>query len=238
MTSRGNHIQVVGDEGSEWLSISDMMTGLMVIFLFIAISYMVKIRDENRKMAEIAETHAMLHQDLYRRLMDEFESDLPRWRADIDRESLSVTFNEPEVLFKSGEAEIKPRFSAILDDFFPRYVAILRHDDFADSITEVRIEGHTSSEWEGETIDIAYFNNMWLSQARTRAVLKYVMNLFDSDADRAWLMKNFTANGLSSSHVRLTAEGVEDRKRSRRVEFRVRTDADQRIAEIMGVKES
>ncbi len=223
------------DDGAEWLSVSDMMTGLMVIFLFIAISYMQTVREDNANMRMIAETYTTLHQELYNRLLDEFRDDLPRWEAEIDRETLSVTFNEPEVLFSPGLAAIQPKFMAILDDFFPRYVAILRQPEFIQSIREVRIEGHTSSDWKDESIDSAYFKNMWLSQERTRAVLMYVMELFPDTTEREWLRSNFTANGLSSSHVRQTPEGEEDRARSRRVEFRVRTNAEERFSDIMDV---
>jgi hypothetical protein len=34
------------DDGEHWLSVSDMMSGLMVIFLFIAISYMMQVQEE------------------------------------------------------------------------------------------------------------------------------------------------------------------------------------------------
>ena len=42
-----------------------------------------------------------------------------------------------------------------------------------------------------------------------------------------------TANGLSSSKPILSLGGEEDRERSRRVEFRLRTDAESRIAAIL-----
>ena len=36
-----------------WISISDMMAGLMVIFLFIAISYMLHVRAEKEKIEKL-----------------------------------------------------------------------------------------------------------------------------------------------------------------------------------------
>ena len=45
-------------------------------------------------------------------------------------------------------------------------------------IQEVRIQGHTSSEWKGTTsYKEAYFENMGLSQNRAKAVLEYSMKL-------------------------------------------------------------
>jgi len=36
------------ESGEEWISISDMMAGLMMIFLFVAVSYMVHVIDEKK----------------------------------------------------------------------------------------------------------------------------------------------------------------------------------------------
>jgi outer membrane protein OmpA-like peptidoglycan-associated protein len=100
----------------------------------------------------------------------------------------------------------------------------------------VRIEGHTSSVWNGvASPDDAYFLNMELSQARTRSTLAYVLNL-PADRDQVnWLRKFVTANGLSSSRLIMDSKGEEDVARSRRVEFRIRTDAETRLARILEV---
>ncbi len=222
-------------DGGEWLSISDMMTGLMVIFLFIAISYMMDVRADNQTMSKIAEAYFDTHEKLYVTLREEFKDDLPRWSAHLDSSSLAVRFTEPDVLFDAGSSRIKPAFRDILGDFFPRYIGILMSPEFIDDISEVRIEGHTSSEWLNYPLEEAYFSNMDLSQRRTRAVLQYVMAIMGHEpATVDWLRSMFTANGLSSSHL-ILREGIEDRIRSRRVEFRVRTNAEKRIVEIMRV---
>ena len=41
--------QQTQDKEEYWITIADLMTGLMLIFLFIAIAYMSKISDENEK---------------------------------------------------------------------------------------------------------------------------------------------------------------------------------------------
>ena len=74
---------------------------------------------------------------------------------------------------------------------------------------------------------------MDLSQARTRAVLQNVLGLSEIAQERAWLRPLVTANGLSSSHLVLDANGEEDRERSRRVEFRVKTKARTEIVKIL-----
>ncbi len=112
---------------------------------------------------------------------------------------------------------------------------ILTSRKYRDSISEVRIEGHTSSDWNGVAASDAYFRNMELSQARTRSTLAYVLSLPADSEQVSWLQRFVTANGLSSSRLILDDKGVEDVARSRRVEFRVRTDAETRLAKILEV---
>jgi outer membrane protein OmpA-like peptidoglycan-associated protein len=225
-----------GSQDAHWIPLSDLMTGLMVMFLLIAVVYMMRIEAETARIKEVAIAYNEVRDELHRDLVREFESDLPRWKAKIVKADLAVQFTEPEVLFGSGSSAIRAEFGMILDDFFPRYLQILTSDKYRESITEVRIEGHTSSEWyNGATDRLAYFQNMALSQERTRSTLQYVMSLPRSAPHEAWLRQHLTANGLSSSRVVNDANGREDRSRSRRVEFKVRTDAETRIAKILEV---
>lgn len=225
-----------GAHETHWIPLSDLMTGLMVMFLLIAVMYMNRIEVERDKIREIAVTYSELRDGLYEDLEREFLADLPRWRAELDRNDLSLKFTEPEVLFAPGSSDLKPQFKSILSDFFPRYVAILSSEKYKQSISEIRIEGHTSSAWTGAvSLDDAYYFNMDLSQARTRSALQYVLELPPVSPDRAWLKQLLTANGLSSSRLAVRTDGSEDAQRSRRVEFRVRTDAETRIAKILDI---
>ena len=247
------------DEEGEWLSISDLMSGLMVIFLFIAIVFIRPLTEENKEllnaqsdlierndeldklrldmsiqnkqMSEIALAWRDRERKIYQALLVEFKDDLRRWDAEIEEATLLIRFNAPEVLFNSGDDNLRKEFVEILSDFFPRYVRIL--DAFRDNLEEVRIEGHTSSKWTGITPEQAYIENMRLSQTRTRAVLEYVLNLGGVTRQRTWLQPLLTANGLSSSQLVRDEAGRELPELSRRVEFRVRTTARAEIIKIL-----
>ena len=123
---------------------------------------------------------------------------------------------------------MKPAFKDILDDFFPRYLEVLGRPQYKEKIKEIRIEGHTNSNGE-------YFSNMELSQDRTRSVLQYCLGI-TSEYNVDWLRGGITANGLSSSHPVLR-DGVEDKDLSRRVEFRIRTNAEEVLEEIRALRE-
>lgn len=242
-----------GDDGNEWMSVSDLMAGLMVIFLFIAIAYIrpvaeknaeitaineeiteivEEVSEKNEQITQIAQTFMQNETKIYDALWEEFSGDLDAWDAELDRDSLTVRFRSPKVLFARSEARLTPQFEGIIEDFFPRYLRVL--DPFKSSIEEVRIEGHTSSEWTSTSSDIdAYIGNMGLSQERTREVLLKCLSLEETQLQMEWVRPLLTANGLSSSRLVFDDNGVEDPVRSRRVEFRVRSVARTEIIRIL-----
>ena len=219
-------------EEEHWISVSDLMAGLMVIFLFIAISYMKDIVIEKERIKQIAVTWNETQTALYADLESEFKDDLSKWGAELNEDTLAIRFKEPSVLFDSAKSDLKPQFQAILTDFFPRYIEVV--GQYRSDIAEIRIEGHTSSKWSGATSVLdAYFKNMELSQDRTRSVLQYALDTLPTTQNRNWVQTIITANGLSSSKPVLMATGEEDTTQSRRVEFRVRTNAERRIVDIL-----
>ncbi len=214
-----------GSEQEQWLSVSDLMAGLMVLFLFIAIAFILQTLNTAQAWKDSKDK-------IYESLYEEFKDDLPRWNAEIERDTLIIRFNTPRVFFDAGKAKLKKRFKVIIRDFFPRFIHLL-HSEHRKEISEVRIEGHTSSEWkEDDKCPDAYFCNMKLSQERTLAVLKYADSLSGVGQYRSWIRRYLTATGLSSSRLRET-RGRENKRLSRRVEFRVRTKAESRIEEII-----
>ena len=228
----GKHHAGGEGEGAHWLSISDLMAGLMMVFMFIAIALMRDAFIERDQIKEIAVAYQENQVAIYQALIDEFEDDLKRWDATIHKDTLAFQFQSPDVLFGMGKTDIRPRFKEILSDFFPRYMDILLK--YRDSIDEIRIEGHTSSIWNNLVTETgAYFYNMKLSQGRTRSVLQYVYDLPEIEADKSWVKKHFAAVGFSSSKIVLDEHGVENREKSRRVTFRVITTAETQIRRII-----
>jgi len=218
---------------AQWISLSDLMTGLMMLFMLIAVAFMLKVQADAAKPRNEAAQYKQVRRELYRDLDAEFRDRLAAWNA-VFTEDLILTFQGPEVLFDTGKADLKPRFRQILQDFFPRYTKIIALPKYKDSIQEIRIEGHTSSDWNGAAgTEDAYFQNMELSQDRTRSTLRFLLKLPDVQKDIGWLRSNVTANGLSSSHLRLKPDGTEDADRSKRVEFRILTNADAKIDKIL-----
>lgn len=237
-----------------WIPLSDLMSGLMMMFMLVAVLFMIQVDAESSKvkvlkekaeaqaqkaetqalrMKDIAKIYSNMREELYRDLRKEFEADLPKWGAELDADS-TIRFKAPDLLFENRKADLPQKFADILDDFFPRYLRILNSEKYKTSIEEIRIEGHTSSIWNTSVSpDKAYLLNMELSQSRTRSVLEHALAQPRAAEHQRWLTSFLTANGLSSSKVRTNADGTENREASRRVEFRVRTNAESRIEDVL-----
>ena len=202
-------------EEDDWISISDMMTVLMMIFLFIAVVYMQQVLVKS-KIFEVIENR------IYDALNQEFKDDFEDWNAILDRKNLTISFQEPDVYFDTGSCDPKQKFISILNSFLPRYLNVLRK--FKADIEEIRIEGHTSTRYESaESIDEAYIKNMDLSQCRTRKVLKYLLQHPNTQNNKTWSKDKLSANGLSSSKIIIDPNtGLEDEAKSKRVNFRVK----------------
>lgn len=242
-----------------WVSLADLMAGLLMVFIMIAVAYMHSasldkreaerqqvIAENQREIAEKQQALAEIQRDKIRRvaityqqnkkaiydaLLEEFKTDLPIWNADINKDNLTFNFKSPEVLFAVGSSEIRDGFQKILDDFFPRYMNII--GIYIDSVEEIRIEGHTDSHWGGETSATkAYFLNMELSQDRTRSVLDYIYRLPQTKTQQKWIKGHIAAVGYSSAKP-IMVNGVENAERSRRVAFRVVTNSEQQILKIL-----
>ncbi len=216
-----------------WIAVSDLMSGLMMLFLLIAVMYLVIVERKNDEIERVVVLYEDLREELFNDLRAEFNEDLPLWGAQLG-DDLKFRFTNTSLLFEEGQSDLKPAFSAILSDFFPRYMAILTSAKYRDEILEVRIEGHTSSSWSfAANSDEAYMRNMALSQERTRTTLGFLIGLNNVAHEKTWLRERMTANGLSSSQLILSEDGVEDADRSRRVEFVVVTDAETRLSTIL-----
>lgn len=206
------------------LSTGDLMAGLLFIFILLLMGALLQVQEKAEQDEEIVKRYDQTKTQLYIDLEQEFKDDLRVWNAVIDSTNLSIRFQEPATLFAYGHADLQGKFKKILEDFFPRYLALLSSEQYRDNIEEIRIEGHTDSSG-------SYEFNMELSQNRTRSVLSYCLQMVE-EKKKDWTKARITANGLSSSHLIYNTDGSENSELSRRVEFRIRTNAEKQLEEI------
>lgn len=216
-------------------TVADIMAGLMMVFLFIAIAFMLEqeaitkeVRHQNRAMTEIAEIAERSRQNLHQALRRAFAQDFVRWNVQLLKDN-TVRFKAPDILFKTNKATLKPGYRTILQDFFPNYVAILYAH--REEIQAIRIEGHTSSHWKGTADPLGrFFQNLKLSQERARNTLEYSLRLIKNPDHAQWLQKVLMSTGRSSGQpLYYSGTKTEDPASSRRVEFKIITKAEERL---------
>lgn len=204
---------MIENEETHWMSIADIMSALMMVFMFISISFLYQLL--NKKEIYKVELNKALHK--------EFDKDLQNWKAIITDDNI-FRFNAP---FKIGDDTIGKDFKGVLANFFPRYIKLLSSVKFKKEIDEIRVEGHTSKDWGKLTQKEAFIHNMNLSQKRASSVLKFCYNIDDKSLNKhiLWLQSILRANGMSFSKLlyKDAKNTIPDKIRSRRVEFKVIT---------------
>jgi len=216
------------------------MSGLMMVFLLISVAQMLSLQRQVRKPVEDVQT-----------LCDGLQGlPLERWDASIgsgstveSRESgldcLTIRFDDPAGHFAQNSAVLPVSFQEELAEFVTELLKIIRpweekwNDEDSEpdrEIWEVRIEGHTSSEYAGAENSLdAYLKNMDLSQRRAHSVLQHILDhvVRVSDESHEWVRERVRAVGFSSSQLVRDEMGFEDRGKSRRVLFRVSTNLEE-----------
>ena len=213
-----------------WMHVSDLMTGLMVIFLFIAIAYMIRVRDD---ISEYKDTKEEIYSLLKNKLTD---GEIANGTISVSPD-LSMRFLQATTQFSSGQRTLPQSFELTLDTIMPKYLDVLvaLNDSLKGKLKEIRIEGHTDADGFPKINKDPYKANLVLSQERARNVLFHILDIIEkknySEEDKKGLQHLLTANGYSFSRA-LDSNGKEiyssnneiDSGKSRRVEIRIITD--------------
>lgn len=244
------------EETSYWLSYSDMMAALLLIFVLIISVTILEaqrkfdadalelknqqetLKEQQATLEEQKETIAQQEEkidqiigvraELIEALKTEFNgTDLS---VSVDSQTGAITFDS-SVLFDSNEYVVKKLGKKFLREFLPRYFSVLFREEFFDYIAEVIIEGHTDT-------DGGYMYNLELSQKRALAVAKYCLSEDEnvlSNSEIELLRPIVTANGRSYSNPIYNDDGTVDKDASRRVEVMFRLKDDEMVNEMMDI---
>lgn len=130
----------------------------------------------------------------------------------------SITLPE-SVVFRQGSPDVSQQLREFLRAACEPWLRVLKTSKV--QISEVRIEGHASSEWRsGSSEDQAYLGNLDLSQRRSQNVLLACLTYISDEEIKGWARSHLVAVGHSSARPLLDAQGEEDPEKSRRVVFR------------------
>ncbi|MFS1934395.1 OmpA family protein [Vibrio splendidus] len=226
--------KTLSSEEGHWLSVTDLMAGLMVIFLLISVALMNRTDIEKRAIERIAVKISEKEIEIHRALAEEFAVDFERWEISFDEERpLVIDFNAERYKFTKGLSALPEQLTIVLGEFFPRYLSVLER--YSNDIKAIQIEGHTSSGWNNDDSEFdAYYKNMNLSQNRSKRLFDHIMSQGEPLQHHLyWLRSKLSAIGYGPSKLIFTDGGNEDKERSRRISFRVIADSDVVMKDIL-----
>ncbi|NGZ74079.1 OmpA/MotB family protein [Saccharibacillus alkalitolerans] len=224
-----------GEKESFWVSYTDLMSALLVIFALVIMitlaqsqsAYEAKAAAINEKN-QIIEEAAGVKSEIIEALVKSFQdSDLA---MEVDPQTGSIRFSGG-VFFESNSSEVSATGRKYLKQFIPQYIEILLSDRFKGEIAQIIVEGHTDTKG-------GYLYNLKLSQDRALSVVQEIYQpTFPNFKYKEELKPVITANGRSFSIPILKANGKIDADKSRRVEFKFRLKDDQLLDQLQGLGE-
>jgi outer membrane protein OmpA-like peptidoglycan-associated protein len=137
------------EDSGVYISISDLMSSLLMIFALLFITVQVQLYQEIQKAQQLK-----IELEKYKKAVDELPIRILKALSGkiggnglfaVDPETGDVSIGD-RILFDEGSAELKPEGKQFLSKFIPAYSNVIFSDSlFERQITRVVIEGHTSS---------------------------------------------------------------------------------------------
>ena len=142
----------------EWISVADLMAGLLMLFALLVIATLVQLK-------QIEEQNRNKRVLVIQALQEQFNAN--KISAKINPETGDITLLD-SILFVVGKSKLTDDGIKFLEEFIPVYGKTLFKDSqISDEITRIIIEGHTSSEG-------GVSHNMSLSLARAESVYQFI----------------------------------------------------------------
>lgn len=183
-------------DASVFLSIGDLMSGLLMLFALLFVTAIVQLQ-------EVKDTREVF----LKALIEQLKTNNVDVMIDPQKGDVSV---REAVLFDEGSAELKPQGRAFLKRFIPVYSQVIFSEPvFDEQVSRVVIEGHTSSKGSAD-------ENLELSLRRSLAVSKYILSNQMQFESKPQLIEKM----MSAGRGELEADQVKDQSADRKVVFR------------------
>ena len=195
------------------LSISDLMSALLLIFILILVGTLLKLAEQHEKNKDRLEL--ISDQEMAKRsIIAQLKGEMDQFDIEVDPRTGDIRIKEA-IFFDYGKAELKENGKEFLQKFIPRYAEILfAKNEIREQIGQVIIEGHTDN--------IGPYNyNLDLSLKRSFSVASYIFsNNFIGFNFGDVLRKRLSVVGKSFVDPITSNITQEGRRSNRRVEFK------------------
>lgn len=187
------------DDSSIYLSIGDLMSGLLMFFMLLFITALLQLAEKDAPKRVVIGN-----------VVGQMQSN--NINVKVNPETGDVSIQE-SILFTKGSSELKPEGKAFLRSFIPVYSGVIfSKPEFDKEISRVIIEGHTSSEGDDKT-------NLELSLLRSASVYRYIFSDMKFTT-KAPLSQKILAAGRGEIEADKTRDNPGDRKVLFRFQFR------------------
>ena len=216
------------DNNIFWVTMSDLMLGLAIIFITL---FVLSMTGFNQKTVQ--------QQKMKMDIATKIEQELKKQNINAQVDKMTGDLKIPSsALFEVNSFVLKPEGKQFLDKLTPIYVnTIFSNEKFSKNIQSIIIQGHTDSQtFAGVTsVNEQFVRNMDLSTKRANSVASYMLEGRYKPQYNAGFRKMITVEGRSFNDPILNKKGEEDMVQSRRVEIKLKI-MDWSLATFFGLK--
>ncbi|MEB3163026.1 MAG: OmpA family protein [Prochlorothrix sp.] len=213
------------EDNSIFLSIGDLMSGLLMIFALLFSVVFIQYQEALMKAEQLkqqVEQYEQAFQQLPLLLRTQLEAELGTGRFEVDPETGDLIIAD-EILFDENVATLKPAGQAFLRQFIPVYSNIIFQlpPEISRQITTISVEGSTSSSGLDQ-------DNMDLSLSRASSVYQYIFNdpTFPNFPTKAQLRQKMLVAGRGEIDANQQTIAASDRRVTFHFQVRPPTLAD------------
>lgn len=215
-----------------WLSVSDLMSGLLLFFALLFVTVMVQLKQSQNELARYRD-EIKQYQEAFERLpllVKEAIEDLGgEDSVSVDPVTGDVNLDD-SIFFDRGSARLKEEGKEFLKEFIPPYSAvILSNETVRGQVARVVVEGRTSSGGD-ETY------NLGLSLERALSVVEYILSDELEFPDKEQFKNKLLASGRGEIDANQTLDDPSDRRVVFRFQLK-RQDMEKLLEDLEGLIE-
>jgi chemotaxis protein MotB len=202
------------DEASIWISISDLMAGLLIVFILTLTYYMLSYTEKTDQITKNQE----IKEEIFNRIKTQMDE--RNFTVRIDEKQWVLRMQD-KVLFSSCSADMKKMGKTLIESLGEVMFSVFNIDKYHGSIETVFIEGHTDnyppgthcpfpSNWELSTQRAI---NTWRVMSNKEPQLGSILNVNKE--------KLFSVSGYGETRPLVSNKTSSGREKNRRIDIRI-----------------
>lgn len=214
MKRRRTHL--LPDEASIWISISDLMAGLLIIFILTLTYYMLNYTEKTDQITKNQE----IKEEIFHQIKEKMEN--KGFIVVIDEEHWVLRM-EDKVLFSSCSVDLKDQGKSIIQYLGKVMFFVFQKDRYKNTVETVFVEGHTDNIPPGNNCRIKFPTNWELSTQRAINTWKAMVDGEPglNTLTNANKEKIFSVSGYGETRPIETNEIKLGRGKNRRIDIRI-----------------